>query len=85
MVTSASCHEYTAITASTPTTTIVLTIQAMAPHWANRARVSMSEVTRETSTPFLASLWWPIDSSWTWPNARVRSPYRTFSAVRISR
>ena len=50
------------------------TIQLTAPHDANWASVSMSEVTRATSTPRFDSLWCAMLSRCTWENARVRSP-----------
>ncbi len=56
-------------TTSTPDDTVQLT----APQVANWARVSMSEVTRLTSTPVFDSPWAAIDSRCTWANVRVRS------------
>ena len=53
---------------------VEFTIHDTAPHEANCASVSMSDVTRATSTPRLDSLWCAMLSSWTCENARVRSP-----------
>ena len=64
---------------------VEFTTQETAPQEANWASVSMSEVTRATSTPRCDSLWWLRLSACTWPKARVRRPYRTFSAVVMSR
>ena len=44
----------------------------MAPHWANRAMVSMSLVTRAVSTPRLASWWSATLNEGMWAKARTR-------------
>ena len=73
------------MTTSDTTMIVEFTTHDTAPHEANCDSVSMSEVTRATSTPRLDSLWWASDSLCTWENARVRSPKITFSAVTIRR
>ena len=50
------------------------TIHDTAPHCANCASVSISLVTRVTSTPRFESLWWASDNRWTWRNERTRRP-----------
>ena len=78
---SASCQLYTAMTNKTPTITTESTIHAIAPHCANRAIVSMSLVTREVSTPRLASLWSATLSEWMCANARTRRLRKVVSAA----
>ena len=65
--------------------TTVFTIQATAPHWAKRAMVSMSLVTRDVSTPRLASLWSATLSEWMWAKARTRRLRSIDSAAVTSR
>ena len=61
-----------AITASVPTMITVSTIQATPPHWAKRAIVSTSLVTRAVSSPRFDSLWSAMLSLWMWANALTR-------------
>jgi hypothetical protein len=64
-----------------PTITTVFTIQATAPHWAKRAIVSMSLVTRDVRTPRLASLWSATLKEWMCVKARIRRLRSIVSAV----
>ena len=61
------------MTLSAVTIMVAFTTHDTAPHDANCASVSRSDVTRATSTPRRDSPWWRMLSSCTWANVRTRS------------
>ena len=83
--TMAICHEYTVRTPTRTRITMGFTTHAMAPHWAKRATVSTSLVTRAVRTPRRVSSRSATLNRWMWAKARTRRSASVSSAMVTTR